>query len=254
MKIIGIVPARMSASRFPGKPLHPILGRPMIEHVFERAMLYKKWSELMLATCDKEIADFGRKKGYPVVMTSNTHIRALDRVAEAVKKSDLNITDDDIVVNVQGDEPMLTPEMIETVIEPFIENSDISGTMLTMDIVDEDQYYDPDILKVVHDLNRRVLYTSRSPIPYTKKFTPELGAKRIYGIFAFRWGFLKEFTALPESPLEIKESCDSNRLYDNSLSQHIAPFHYIPSFSVDSPKDINLVEKYMKKDLLWGTY
>ncbi|MEO1944635.1 MAG: NTP transferase domain-containing protein, partial [Candidatus Thioglobus sp.] len=116
MKIIGIVPARMSASRFPGKPLHPILGRPMIEHVFERAMLYKKWSELMLATCDKEIADFGRKKGYPVVMTSNTHIRALDRVAEAVKKSDLNITDDDIVVNVQGDEPLLNPNVIREVV------------------------------------------------------------------------------------------------------------------------------------------
>lgn len=254
MKIIGVVPARMAASRFPGKPLHPIMGRPMIEHVFERARLFNRWSGLFLSTCDKEIADFGQSKGYPVIMTSEKHTRALDRVAETVEKCGMDIDDEDIVLNVQGDEPMMSPDMIDTVIMPFSNRSDINGTILSMDIIHEGQYLNPDILKIIHDLKDRVLYTSRSPIPYAKKFSPELGAKRIYGIFAFKYHFLKTFTELPESPLEIKEACDSNRLYDNGLHQHIAPYPYKHSYSVDSPEDIKLVEKYMEKDPLWGHY
>jgi 3-deoxy-manno-octulosonate cytidylyltransferase (CMP-KDO synthetase) len=254
MKIIGVVPARMAASRFPGKPLHPIMGRPMIEHVFERARLFNRWSGLFLSTCDNEIADFGQSKGYPVIMTSEKHTRALDRVAETVEKCGMDIDDEDIVLNVQGDEPMMSPDMIDTVIMPFSNRSDINGTILSMDIIHEEQYLNPDILKIIHDLKDRVLYTSRSPIPYAKKFSPELGAKRIYGIFAFKYHFLKTFTGLPESPLEIKEACDSNRLYDNGLHQHIAPYPYKHSYSVDSPEDIKLVEKYMEKDPLWGYY
>ena len=254
MKIIGVVPARMAASRFPGKPLYPIMGRPMIEHVFERARLFDRWSGLFLSTCDDEIADFGQSKGYPVIMTSKKHTRALDRVAETVQKCGMDIDEDDIVLNVQGDEPMMSPDMIDTVIMPFLNRSDINGTILSMDIIHEEQYLNPDILKIIHDLKDRVLYTSRSPIPYAKKFSPELGAKRIYGIFAFKYHFLKTFTELPESPLEIKEACDSNRLYDNGLHQHIAPYPYKHSYSVDSLADIKLVEKYMEKDPLWGHY
>ena len=97
MKIVGIVPARMAASRFPGKPLHPILGRPMIEHVFCRARLYQGWDELLLATCDREIADFAIAKHFPVVMTGTHHTRALDRVAEAATKLSFDLADDDIV-------------------------------------------------------------------------------------------------------------------------------------------------------------
>jgi len=254
MKIIGIVPARMAASRFPGKPLHLILGRPMIEHVFERALLYKKWDNLYLATCDAEIADFAKKKGYPVIMTSNTHTRALDRVAEAIENSNIDIADEDIVLNVQGDEPMMSPDMIEAVVEPLIHNQNINGTVLAMDIVSEVQYNNPDILKIIHDLNGKILYTSRSPIPYSKEFSPELGAKRIYGIFGFKWHLLKKFTQLSESPLEIKEACDSNRLYDNGFHQHIAPFKYVDSFSVDSPSDAILVEKNLPNDPIYGKY
>jgi 3-deoxy-manno-octulosonate cytidylyltransferase (CMP-KDO synthetase) len=254
MKIIGVVPARMAASRFPGKPLHPIMGRPMIEHVFERALLFNRWSGLFLSTCDNEIADFGQSKGYPVIMTSEKHTRALDRVAETVEKCGMDIDDEDIVLNVQGDEPMMSPDMIDTVIMPFSNRSDINGTILSMDIIHEEQYFKTDILKLIKDIKDRVLYTSRSPIPYAKKFSPELGAKRIYGIFAFKYHFLKTFTGLSESPLEIKEACDSNRLYDNGLHQHIAPYPYKHSYSVDSPEDIKLVEKYMEKDPLWGHY
>ncbi|HVI50674.1 MAG TPA: 3-deoxy-manno-octulosonate cytidylyltransferase [Candidatus Sulfotelmatobacter sp.] len=253
-KIIGLVPARMGASRFPGKPLFPIFGRPMIEHVFERAKMFPRWDVLALCTCDEEIRAFAESKGYPVIMTSDKHTRALDRVAEAAAKCGIELADDDIVLNVQGDEPMMHPDMIAATIKPMEERRDVNGTILAMGIVDEAQYRNPDILKIIHDLSNRVLYTSRQPLPYCKSFSPELGAQRIYGIFGFRWHFLKLFTQLPPSPLEIKEACDSNRLYDHGYHQHISPYPYRPSFSVDSPSDIGLVETVMKDDPLWGKY
>ena len=255
-KVIGIIPARMGASRFPGKPLHPICGRPMIEHVFERAKQFAHWDGLFLATCDEEIRAFAEAKGYPVIMTADTHTRALDRVAEAAEKCGIDVNDDDIVLNVQGDEPMMHPDMIAATVRSFDDRDDVYGTVLAMDIVDEEQFKNPDILKIIHDLDDKILYTSRSPIPYCKpgQFGPELGAQRIYGIFGFRWHFLKLFTNLPESPLELKEACDSNRLYDNGHHQHIAPIPYQPSFSVDSPSDIEIVETHMESDPLWGTY
>lgn len=253
MKIYGIVPARMNSSRFPGKPLHPICGRPMIEHVFERAKLFPRWDGLYLATCDDTIAMFAKQKSYPVVMTAETHVRCLDRVAEAISKT-VETNDEDIIVCVQGDEPMLHPQMIEAVIKPLENDNDVNCTMLAMDIIDETQFLNPDIVKIIHDIKGDVLYTSRSPVPYCKSFSPMLGAKRVSGIFAFRWHFLKTFNALPESPLELHESCDSNRIIDNGFKQRIAPYNYQHYFSVDSPTDIELVEKYMQADSLWGQY
>ena len=254
VKIFGVVPARMGSSRFYGKPLHPICGRPMIEHVFERAKLFKHWDDLCLATCDDEIADFAKTKQYPVMMTSNTHTRCLDRVAEAITKSPQIPTEHDIIVCVQGDEPMLHPDMIDAVIRPLQEDISVNCTVLAMDICTEAQFLNPDTVKIIHNLKGDVLYTSRSPVPYCKSFSPELDAKRIYGIFAFRWHFLQKFNELPESPLELKESCDSNRIFDHGFKQRIAPYSYRASFSVDSPHDIAIVEAYMDSDSLAGTY
>lgn len=254
MKIIGVVPARMAASRFPGKPLHPILGRTLLEHVFERARKFTRWDALVVATCDEEIRAYAESKNYPVLMTSDTHTRALDRVTEATEKLDMDVDENDIVINVQGDEPMLRPDMIEAVVKPFSEGPDVDGTMLAMPIVDEELYRNPDILKIAHTLKGDVLYTSRNPIPWCKEFSPELEAKRIGGIFAFRWHFLKTFTALPESPLEIKEACDSNRLYDYGYTQRIALVPPQPFYSVDSPADAEKVAKALEADPLWGTY
>lgn len=254
MKIIGIVPARMAASRFPGKPLHPICGRPMVEHVFCRAAMFSKWDGLYLATCDSEIFDFGQSKGWPTLMTSDRHTRALDRVAEAADKCGQILEENDIVVCVQGDEPMLHPDMIAASIRPLNEDSQVPCTVLAIAIADEEQFRNPDIVKIIHDIKGDVLYTSRLPIPYCKKFGPESGARRIGGIFAFRWFFLKIFTGLPESPLELAESCDSNRILDNGYRQRIAPYANTQSFSIDSPSDIDLVEMHMHNDPLWGLY
>jgi 3-deoxy-manno-octulosonate cytidylyltransferase (CMP-KDO synthetase) len=254
MNVYGIVPARMGSSRFPGKPLYPICGRPMLEHVFHRAARYDGWTDLTVATCDTEIADYAATKNFPFVMTSDQHVRCLDRVAEAINKRATQAGENDIIVCVQGDEPMLHPDMIAAVVDPIKNNADVNCTMLAMPIRDEKLFYNPDIVKIIHDINGDILYTSRSPVPYCNVFAPEIGAKRVSGIFAFRWHFLKTFTALPESPLELQEACDSNRIMDNGFKQRMALVPYQPYFSVDSPPDIALVEQFMPDDVLWGSY
>lgn len=254
MRVIGLVPARMASSRFPGKPLYPILGKPMIEHVFTRAMMYSKWDHVALTTCDDEISNFGKSKDWKVIMTSNKHTRCLDRIAEAAPKLVLDIKDEDIIICVQGDEPMLYPDMIDAVSKPLLENADVNCTVLAMDIVDDKEFRHKDTVKIVHNLKGDVLYTSRAPIPWCETLTPEVGAKRIYGIFAFRWKALRHFTELPESPLELVESCDSNRMFDYGLKQRIAPYKYLPSFSVDNPGDIKKVENAMVNDPIYKEY
>jgi len=254
MKTIGVVPARMAASRFPGKPLHPIAGRPMLEHCFRRAQLFERWDILAVATCDQEIEAYCQSQNIEVVMTSDTHTRALDRVAEAANILDPNGDDDDIVVCVQGDEPLMGPDVIEAVVKPLEDDSELNGTILSVPIIDAETFHNPDIVKLVHDLDGNVLYTSRAPIPYAKKFSTELGALRVGGIFGFRRKFLDWFTATPQSPLEIKESCDSNRICDNGFRQKIAPIPYRPYVSVDSPEDVARVEAVIKEDAYWGLY
>ena len=254
MKIIGIIPARMAASRFPGKPLKLIKGKPMIEHVFERAKMYKKWNSLSLATCDKEIKEFSKNKNYNCIMTSKKHTRALDRVFEASTKLKEKPKHNDIVVCVQGDEPLLYPRMIEAVVNPLLKNKKISSTVLAMDIIHESQFTNSDIVKIVHDIKGRVLYLSRSPVPFGKKFSKKLNAKRVGGIFAFKYFFLKKYFNLNVSPLEMLESCDINRICDNGGGMYLAPVKYSKYFSVDTPSDLILVNKAIKNDLLWKKY
>jgi 3-deoxy-manno-octulosonate cytidylyltransferase (CMP-KDO synthetase) len=252
-KILGFVPARMAASRFPGKPLHNIAGRPLLEHCYLRARMYDRWDDLFITTCDEDIRAFAEGKDYPVIMTADTHTRALDRIAEAAQICG-DVADDDIVVCVQGDEPLLGPDIIEAIIQPFFDDPEVEGTLLSVPIPDAETFHNPDMVKLVHDLKGDVLFTSRAPIPYAREFSTEVGAKRVGGIFGFRWHFLKWFTGLPESPLEIAEACDSNRIYDNGRRQRIAPAADRPYLSVDSPEDAVRVEAAIRDDELWGRY
>lgn len=255
MKIFGVVPARMASSRFPGKPLYPILGRAMVEHVYCRARQYAAWDELVIATCDKEIADFARSKKFPVVMTGAHHTRALDRVAEAANELSAPPRDEDVVVCVQGDEPMMAPDMIAAVVAPLQKDAAVPCTVLAMAIEEESVWRNPDTVKIIHNDKGEVLYTSRSAVPYCKgPYSQALGARRIYGIFAFRWKYLRAFTEHPETRLEQLEACDSNRILDMDFRQFIAPYPSIRSYSVDSPHDIELVEAHMRQDRYWGTY
>ena len=254
MKIIGVIPARMAASRFPGKPLYKIHGKAMIEHVYLRANLYKDWDRLVVATCDEEIKNFSESKNFPVVMTGDHHTRALDRVAEAVENLS-GTADDDIIICVQGDEPMMRPDMMDAVVAPLLADETIPCTVLAMHITDNELWLNPDTVKIIHNDKGEVLYTSRSPIPFCKgEFSEDLMARRIYGILAFRWKYLKEFTANNETRLELLEACDSNRILDMHFTQHIAPYPSIQSFSVDSPSDVELVKSHILDDGITSLY
>ena len=188
-------------------------------------------------------------------MTGSHHSRALDRVAEAVERLGEAVDDDDIVVCVQGDEPMLRPDMIDAVVSPLLSKPSMPCTVLAIHITDRSLWLNPDIVKVIHNDAGEVLYTSRTPIPYCKKeFSAELMARRICGIFAFRWKYLKAFTKHPETRLEQLEACDSNRILDMPFRQYIAPYRDLLAFSVDSPADILLVEEHMRSDGCWAQY
>lgn len=255
-KIYGIIPARMAATRLPGKPLKKICNMPMIEHVYKRAALFKNWEKLIIATCDKEIIEFAKYKNIPVTLTSHKHKRCLDRVYEAISQIEKikKIKNSDIIICVQGDEPMLYPQMINNVLKPFKKNKKVNSTVLAMDIIKKSQFLNPDVVKIIHDINGEVLYTSRAPIPYAKNFSKKIKAKRIYGIFAFQWKFLKSFSKAKESFLEKVESCDSNRICDNGRGQFIAGQKFIDSYAVDTLKDLRKVEKFMRKDKLFKKY
>jgi 3-deoxy-manno-octulosonate cytidylyltransferase (CMP-KDO synthetase) len=188
-------------------------------------------------------------------MTGSHHTRALDRVAEAVERLGETVDESDIVVCVQGDEPMLRPDMIDAVVSPLLNKPSIPCTVLAIHITDKSQWLNPDIVKVIHNDAGEVLYTSRAPLPYCKnEFSPELMARRIGGIFAFRWKYLKAFTQHSETRLEQLEACDSNRILDMPFRQYIAPFRDFHAFSVDSPADIQLVEEHMRSDEYWAQY
>jgi len=149
----------------------------------------------------------------------------------------------------------MRPDMIEAVVAPLKADLTIPCTVLAMHITEESIWLNPDTVKIVHNEAGEVLYTSRAPVPYCKdRFSPDHMARRIYGIFAFRWQYLKTFTARAETRLEKLEACDSNRILDMPFRQVIAPYPYVRSFSVDSPDDIRLVETHMASDEYWALY
>tara|TARA_X000000950_G_scaffold280426_1_gene375049 strand:+ start:2338 stop:3156 length:819 start_codon:yes stop_codon:yes gene_type:complete len=256
LKVLGIIPARLAASRFPNKPLKKIINLTMLEHVYERAKLAKNLDYLTIATCDKKIFNFSKKKNYNVIMTSKKHSRALDRVYEASKKltNKLKLNKKDLTICIQADEPMLDPKMIDKSLIFLKSNKKAKCTILGMKIENKEQFYDKNILKIAHNLNYEVMYTSRSPIPYCKKFSKKMNVRRIYGIFAFRNYFLKKFYHTKPSPLEISEACDSNRICDNGGGQFVVKYDYFDSFSVDTEDDLKKVRKYIIKDKIYKRY
>jgi 3-deoxy-manno-octulosonate cytidylyltransferase (CMP-KDO synthetase) len=254
MKIYGFIPARMASSRFPGKPLKLIKGRPMIEHVYERAKFFNKWTKLSIATCDHAIKNFCKSKKYNYVMTSTKHTECIDRVYEAVKKDCKKIKKNDLVICIQGDEPMLHPNMIKAVVEFLKKNEKAGMTILGMEIINYSQFINPNIVKIVNNIKGEILYCSRSPIPHCKKFNKKIGAKRIYAIYAFRYHFLKKYSRLKESRLEKIESCGQNRVCENGKGMYVTPYKYSPSFSVDTISDLKLVNRLIVKDPLIYKY
>ncbi len=254
MNIIGIIPARMASSRFPGKPLAKICGIPMVGHVYFRSKMSKTMSEVYVATCDKDIADYIVSIGGKAVMTANTHERASDRTAEAVLKIEKETGKKiHVAVMIQGDEPMLTPEMIDKAVKPMLEDSSLVCVNLMAPLKDRDEHEDPNEVKVVVDKNNFAMYFSREPIPSRKKGAENVPMNKQVCIIPFTRDFLIKFSNLEPTPLEIVESVDMLRAMEHGYKIKMVPIDTV-TYSVDTIEDLDNVEKLMAGDKLLLKY
>ena len=245
MKILALIPARMGSSRFPGKPMAPILGKPMIGHVYERVAKSPMLDLTAVATCDREIHDYIASVGGVAVMTGDHHERASDRCAEAlVKLEEVNNTRYDIVVMVQGDEPMTHPDMIDEAVKPLLDDASVNVVNLLGTIKDEAEFEDRNCIKVVCDLNLNALYFSREPIPTRCKVDKIPMCKQVC-IIPFRRDFLLEYTTMTPTPLEEAESVDMMRILEHGLKVRMAPTIH-ETHAVDTPEDLKRVERLMQ--------
>jgi len=249
VKIVAIIPVRMAATRFPGKPLATILGLPMVEHVRRRLLLSQYLDEVIVATCDNEIMDLVRQQGGKVVHTKDTYERCTDRVAEAASTLDA-----DVIINVQGDEPLVMPEMMKQVTRPLIDNKELDCANLVAKIVDHNEFNDSNVPKLVGNIAGELLYISREPIPSTKKtITDDYLKLKQLGIIAFRKDFLQTFSRLKPTPLELVESVDMMRAVEHGYRVKLVETKH-QMIGVDVPSDVQRVEEVLSSDPLINKY
>lgn len=254
MNIIAIIPARMASTRFPNKPMAKILGIPMIGHVYCRSSMCKLLNDVWVATCDQEIFDYVRSSGGKAVMTADTHERASDRAAEAMTKIEQETGKKiDIVVMIQGDEPMLFPEMIDLAVKPMIEDTSINIVNLMGKIKTREEQEDPNTVKVVVDLQGFALYYSREPIPSWKKGAKSVPMLKQVPIIPFKREFLLKFNQLSPTPLEIVESVDMMRVLEHGYKVKMI-LEEFETYGVDTPQDLSKVENVMSHDRLVSEY
>tara|TARA_X000000950_G_scaffold229307_1_gene277123 strand:- start:25946 stop:26686 length:741 start_codon:yes stop_codon:yes gene_type:complete len=245
MNILALIPARMGSSRFPGKPLANINGKPMIGHVLDNIRENKLLSSVAVATCDEIISDYVESIGGKAVMTSDSHDRASDRCAEALLKIERENNEKfDVVVMVQGDEPMINSQMITEALEPFQNNNQVLVSNLLGKIDTKEEFEDRNCIKVVCDLKGNALYFSREPIPSRSRFSEVDMGKQIC-VIPFKRDFLIEYNSLPETPLEKFESIDMNRVLEHGLEVVMVKTGYT-SYSVDTKSDLEKVAKLLK--------
>lgn len=254
MNIIAIIPARMGSSRFPGKPLVKILGMPMVGHVYFRTKMSKTLNDVYIATCDQEIMDYAKSIGAKCIMTKNTHERCSSRCQEAMLKIEQETGKKvDIVVMVQGDEPMTFPGMIDMALEPMLKDSSIKVVNLMAPIKTREEHNDPNCPKVVVDKDNFAIYFSREPIPSWKKGAKEVKMLKQVCVIPFTRDFLLKFEEFGPSHLEIVESIDMNRILENGYKIKMV-LEDFETHCVDTPQDKERVEEYMLKDKLTVQY
>ena len=245
-KILALIPARMGSSRFPGKPMAQILGKPMIGHVHDNVNENNLINDVAVATCDDEIYNYIKSIGGQAVMTSDKHERASDRCAEALLKiENENNTKYDIVVMVQGDEPMTHPDMITEAVQPMLNDSNVFVTNLLGEIENNEEFEDPNCIKVVCDLNGDALYFSREPIP-TRSKTDNISMGKQICVIPFRRDFLLKYNQMEPTPLEIAESVDMMRVLEHGLNVRMVPTCH-KTIAVDVLDDIEKVEALLYK-------
>ena len=254
MRAVAVIPARMASSRFPGKPMALIHGIPMIGHCFYRVSRCRDIEQTYVATCDSQIYEYIKSIGGQAVMTSDKHERASDRASEAMltieEKSGNKI---DILVMVQGDEPMDTPQMIHDALTPMLEDSTIDVVNLMGEIKTTNEFEDPNTVKVVVDSNNYAVYFSREPIPSRKKGTEQVPMRKQICIIPFRRDYLLKFNSIDETPLEVIESVDMMRVIESGGRVKMVMTKE-ESYGVDTKEDLEMVAKKMEGDSLLLEY
>jgi 3-deoxy-manno-octulosonate cytidylyltransferase (CMP-KDO synthetase) len=243
---IAVIPARYSATRLPGKPLVHIAGKPMIQRVWERAQMASRIARVIIATDDERILQAAAAFGAEAVMTRPEHRSGTERVAEVA--ATIRETDDEIFVNVQGDEPLIRPEAIDTLVEAIEAEEGVSVATLMVPIAKPADIMDPNIVKVVLDFEGDALYFSRAPIPWVRDRGTPVHAKhwKHLGLYAFRRAALLEFPTLPVGDLERVEQLEQLRWMENGYKIRVAETRH-DSISVDVPEDIPRVEELLRQ-------
>ncbi|MCV9884488.1 3-deoxy-manno-octulosonate cytidylyltransferase [Metabacillus halosaccharovorans] len=238
MRVVAVIPARHGSTRFPGKPLANILGKPMIQHVYERAKLAKQIDNVVVATDHHEIYDVVESFGGKAIITRTDHESGSDRIAEVAEK-----VEGDIYLNIQGDEPLIRFELINEIVALAKENQDCVITAKTK-ILDINDVMNPNVVKVVSGRDNNALYFSRSSIPYNRSNVNITYYKHL-GIYCYPKKILMEYVNLPKSKLEEVEMLEQLRLLENGYSIKVIETSY-DALGVDTPEDIQKVEKILE--------
>ena len=235
--VIGIIPARWGSTRFPGKPLHILAGKPLVQHVWERVRQCQELRAVAIATDDERIRRAAEDFGAQVVMTSPEHPSGSDRIAEAVQA----FPGTTHVVNIQGDEPLIDPELIDSLARVLVEDESLSMATAAAPITNEQEFHDPNVVKVVLNTEGNALYFSRSPIPFPRH-EAQRPALRHLGIYAYKLAFLKQYVSWPPSPLEQTESLEQLRALEHGASIRVILTQH-QGIGLDTPDQIPLIEQ-----------
>ncbi len=243
-----VIPARYASSRFPGKPLQLICGIPMIVHVCQRATDAGA-EQIIVATDDQRIINVVEAAGYQSTITRDDHVSGTDRIAEVAESEAWS--DETIIINVQGDEPLVAPSHIQTLVKTLVSQSKADVATISAPISDPAELFDTNAVKVVVDRNGYALYFSRATIPWNRDHFPDNATiianqhQRHIGLYAYRAGFLKRFVDMQEAPIETIEKLEQLRILWNSEPIMVASVSSAPSAGVDTPDDLIRVEQMM---------
>ena len=235
MKVLCVIPARYASTRLPGKPLALIAGKPMIQHVYERACHAVLPQEVVVATDSKIVADVVKEFGGKVMMTSPDHPSGTDRLAEVA----LSYPDIDVIVNVQGDEPMIPPEVIDRLAQAFADDNDLNMATLKT-LMGEEDYNNPNAVKVVTDQNGYALYFSRSLLPYPRNRKADFKVYKHVGIYAYRRSFLLSYAAYEPTPLEQIEGLEQLRVLENGQRIKVLESKF-QGIGIDTQEDLDAI-------------
>lgn len=243
MRKIAIIPARYQSSRFPGKPLALILNKPMIQHVYERVLKTDEINEVYVATDDTRIYDCVIAFGGKAIMTSTTHTCGTDRLKECVDI--LKLDDDDIIINIQGDEPLINKNIVKDLIHIFDDDKTYMGT-LKIQIKDQSELSNYNVVKVICDKNNDAIYFSRLPIPFNRDDEKIIYYKHV-GVYGYRKWFLVKFSQMNRTMLEKSESLEQLRIIENGFKIKVLETSFY-TIGVDTPEQLNEVINRMESE------